>query len=229
MSKCIVVCGTSRGIGKAILSYLSNDPQLHIVALSRNVTELSEIYKGNKQVTVLPFDLSLPVEAQLRDHFMGITEVHGLINNAGYLEQGAAETLSIEAYHRCMQTNFFGPVALIQWLFPLLNAGKAHVVNISTMGAFQGSVKFPGLSAYAASKAAITNFTEVFAEEQKDSGIRMNCLCLGAVNTEMLRDAFPGYVAPVSAEEMGAYIAEFTLRSGLVFNGKILPVSSSTP
>ena len=229
MSKCIVVCGTSRGIGKAILSYLSTDPELHVVALSRNVTELTDIYKGNKHVTVLPFDLSLPVEAQLTEHFSEITEVHGLINNAGYLEQGPTEKLSIEAYHRCMQTNFFGPVALIQWLFPRLNAGKAHVVNISTMGAFQGSVKFPGLSAYAASKAAITNFTEVFAEEQKDTGIRMNCLCLGAVNTEMLRDAFPGYVAPVSAEEMGAYIAEFTLRSGLVFNGKILPVSSSTP
>ena len=229
MSKCIVVCGTSRGIGKAILSYLSTEPELHIVALSRNVTELTDIYKGNKHVTVLPFDLSLPVEAQLTEHFSEITEVHGLINNAGYLEQGPTEKLCIEAYHRCMQTNFFGPVALIQWLFPRLNAGKAHVVNISTMGAFQGSVKFPGLSAYAASKAAITNFTEVFAEEQKDTGIRMNCLCLGAVNTEMLRDAFPGYVAPVSAEEMGAYIAEFTLRSGLVFNGKILPVSSSTP
>jgi NAD(P)-dependent dehydrogenase (short-subunit alcohol dehydrogenase family) len=229
MSKCIVVCGTSRGIGKAILSYLSTDPELHVVALSRNVTELTDIYKGNKHVTVLPFDLSLPVEAQLTEHFSEITEVHGLINNAGYLEQGPTEKLCIEAYHRCMQTNFFGPVALIQWLFPRLNAGKAHVVNISTMGAFQGSVKFPGLSAYAASKAAITNFTEVFAEEQKDTGIRMNCLCLGAVNTEMLRDAFPGYVAPVSAEEMGAYIAEFTLRSGLVFNGKILPVSSSTP
>jgi short-subunit dehydrogenase len=229
MSKCIVVCGTSRGIGKAILSYLATDPELHLVALSRNVTELTEIYKGNNLVTVLPFDLSLPVDNQLLEHFTGITEVHGLINNAGYLEQGPTETLSIEAYHRCMQTNFFGPVALIQWLFPRLNAGKAHVVNISTMGAFQGSVKFPGLSAYAASKAAITNFTEVFAEEQKDTGIRMNCLCLGAVNTEMLRDAFPGYVAPVSAEEMGAYIAEFTLRSGLVFNGKILPVSSSTP
>lgn len=229
MSKCIVVCGTSRGIGKAILSYLSSDPQLHLVALSRNVTELTEFYKDNKHVTVLPFDLSLPVETQLNEHFAEITEVHGLINNAGYLEQGPSETLSIEAYHRCMQTNFFGPVALIQWLFPLLNAGKAHVVNISTMGAFQGSVKFPGLSAYAASKAAITNFTEVFAEEHKDSGIRMNCLCLGAVNTEMLQDAFPGYVAPTSAEEMGAFIAEFTLRSGLVFNGKILPVSSSTP
>jgi NAD(P)-dependent dehydrogenase (short-subunit alcohol dehydrogenase family) len=229
MSKCIVVCGTSRGIGKAILSYLSTEPELHVVALSRNVTELTDIYKGNKHVTVLPFDLSLPVEAQLTEHFSEITEVHGLINNAGYLEQGPTEKLCIEAYHRCMQTNFFGPVALIQWLFPRLNAGKAHVVNISTMGAFQGSVKFPGLSAYAASKAAITNFTEVFAEEQKDTGIRMNCLCLGAVNTEMLRDAFPGYVAPVSAEEMGAYIAEFTLRSGLVFNGKILPVSSSTP
>lgn len=229
MSKCIVVCGTSRGIGKAILSYLSKNPELHIVALSRNVSELTKIYEGNNQVTVLPFDLSIAVEAQLKEHFTEITEIHGLINNAGYLEQGPSETLSIEAFHRCMQTNFFGPVALIQWLFPRLNAGKAHVVNISTMGAFQGSVKFPGLSAYAASKAAITNFTEVFAVEHKDSGIRMNCLCLGAVNTEMLQDAFPGYVAPTSAEDMGAYIAEFTLQSGLIFNGKILPVSSSTP
>lgn len=229
MSKCIVVCGTSRGIGKAILSYLSKNPELHIVALSRNVSELTKIYEGNNQVTVLPFDLSIAVEAQLKEHFTEITEIHGLINNAGYLEQGPSETLSMEAFHRCMQTNFFGPVALIQWLFPRLNAGKAHVVNISTMGAFQGSVKFPGLSAYAASKAAITNFTEVFAEEHKDSGIRMNCLCLGAVNTEMLQDAFPGYVAPTSAEDMGAYIAEFTLQSGLIFNGKILPVSSSTP
>ncbi len=229
MSKCIVVCGTSRGIGKAILAYLSKDPQLRIVALSRNVTELTEIYKGNDQVTVLPFDLSLAVESQLNEHFTEITAVHGLINNAGYLEQGPVDKLSLDAYQRCMQTNFFGPVALIQWLFPRLKAGKAHVVNISTMGAFQGSVKFPGLSAYAASKAAITNFTEVFAEEQKDSGIRMNCLCLGAVNTEMLRDAFPGYIAPISADEMGRFIAEFTLRSGQVFNGKILPVSSSTP
>lgn len=229
MNKCIVVCGTSRGIGKAILAYLSKDPQLRIVALSRNVAELTEIYKRNNQVTVLPFDLSLAVESQLNEHFMEIPAVHGLINNAGYLEQGPVDKLSLDAYHRCMQTNFFGPVALIQWLFPRLKSGKAHVVNISTMGAFQGSVKFPGLSAYAASKAAITNFTEVFAEEQKDSGIRMNCLCLGAVNTEMLRDAFPGYVAPVNAEDMGAYIAEFTLQSGLVYNGKILPVSSSTP
>lgn len=229
MNKYIVVCGTSRGIGKAILSHLSLNPELHILALSRDITTLAEMYADNQRVTLIPFDLTLPVEPQLNEQFKEIKAIHALINNAGYLEQGTAETLSIEAYHRCMQTNFFGPVALIQWLFPRLVAGKAHVVNISTMGAYQGSVKFSGLSAYAASKAAITNFTEVFAEEQKDSGIRMNCLCLGAVNTEMLREAFPGYVASTSAEEMGSYIAEFTLRSGQVFNGKILPVSSSTP
>jgi NAD(P)-dependent dehydrogenase (short-subunit alcohol dehydrogenase family) len=97
------------------------------------------------------------------------------------------------------------------------------------MGAYQGSVKFPELTAYAASKAALTNFTEVFAEEQKATGVRMNCLCLGAVNTEMLNEAFPGYQAPTSAEEMANYIAEFTLNSGNLFNGKIIPVSSSTP
>ncbi|MFM7388889.1 MAG: SDR family NAD(P)-dependent oxidoreductase, partial [Bacteroidota bacterium] len=128
-----------------------------------------------------------------------------------------------------IQVNFLGPVALIKALHSKLSEGKAHVVNISTMGAYQGSVKFPELTAYAASKAALTNFTEVFAEEQKATGIRMNCLCLGAVNTEMLNEAFPGYQAPTSAEEMAKYIAEFTLNSGNLFNGKIIPVSSSTP
>lgn len=229
MNRCIVICGTSRGIGKEILSELSKDTQLQLIALSRNVSEISEIYHENKQVTIIPFDLSLPIENQLIEYFKDIKEVHGLINNAGYLELGSVETLSIEAYHRCMQTNFFGPVALIKWLHPKLIAGKAHVVNISTMGAYQGSVKFPGLSAYTASKAAITNFTEIFAEEQKETGIRMNCLCLGAVNTAMLNEAFPGFIAPISPEEMGQYIANFTLHGDRFYNGKILAVSSSTP
>jgi short-subunit dehydrogenase len=108
MNKCIVVCGTSRGIGKAILSHLSMNPELHILALSRDITALAEMYADNQRVTLIPFDLTLPVEPQLNEQFKEIKAIHGLINNAGYLEQGTAETLSIEAYHRCMQTNFFG-------------------------------------------------------------------------------------------------------------------------
>jgi len=57
----------------------------------------------------------------------------------------------------------------------------------------------------------------------------MNCLCLGAAQTEMLEEAFPGYQAPVSAEKMAEFIAQFAMTGDHWFNGKILPVSLSTP
>ena len=104
-----------------------------------------------------------------------------------------------------------------------------HIVNISTMGGFQGTVKFPGLAAYSTSKAAVVSFTELFAEEYKDSKIKMNCLCLGAAQTEMLEEAFPGYKAPLSAAEMAEFISDFTRRSHHYMNGKVLPVSLTTP
>ena len=97
------------------------------------------------------------------------------------------------------------------------------------MGGFQGSSKFPGLSLYSASKGAVAVLTEAMAEEFKDEGISVNCLALGAVQTEMLEEAFPGYKAPLSADEMGKYIAGFALTGNRYFNGKILPVSVSTP
>jgi NAD(P)-dependent dehydrogenase (short-subunit alcohol dehydrogenase family) len=97
------------------------------------------------------------------------------------------------------------------------------------MGGFQGSSKFPGLSAYSASKAALASLTECMAEELKSDGIHVNCLALGAVDTEMLRQAFPGYQAPVSSEDMARFIGEFSINQRTFFNGKIIPVSSSTP
>lgn len=228
MNKNIVVCGASRGIGLAIVRTLCTNKNLHVYALSRNLEPLQREFKGLENLTLIPFDLEESISSQL-EKLLAVPELHGLINNAGILEKGAFSELPLEAFNRCLRVNFTGPVELIQTLLPQLIRGKAHIVNISSMGAYQGSVKFSGLTAYASSKAAITNFTEVFAEEYKDSGMQMNCLCLGSVNTEMLQAAFPGYEACTSAEEMGKFITDFTLNSGTVFNGKILPVSSSTP
>jgi NAD(P)-dependent dehydrogenase (short-subunit alcohol dehydrogenase family) len=114
-----------------------------------------------------------------------------------------------------------------QFFLPLMK--KGHIVNISSMGGFQGSMKFPGLAAYSSSKAALCNFTELFAEEYKNTGLRINCLCLGSVQTEMLEEAFPGYKAIVSPKEMAIYIIDFALTKSAWMNGKIIPVSLTTP
>ncbi|NNC62206.1 MAG: short-chain dehydrogenase, partial [Eudoraea sp.] len=71
--------------------------------------------------------------------------------------------------------------------------------------------------------------TELLAEEFKETGPSFNVLALGAVQTEMLEEAFPGYQAPLNAAEMAAYILDFALNGHSYYNGKLLQVSNSTP
>jgi NAD(P)-dependent dehydrogenase (short-subunit alcohol dehydrogenase family) len=97
------------------------------------------------------------------------------------------------------------------------------------MGGVQGSAKFPGLAAYSSSKAALANLSELLAEELKEKNIRVNCLALGAAQTEMLETAFPGYKAPVTAAEMAQWVGWFAINGHRFFNGKVLPVALSTP
>jgi NAD(P)-dependent dehydrogenase (short-subunit alcohol dehydrogenase family) len=117
---------------------------------------------------------------------------------------------------------------MIKALLPLMNI-NSHIVNIGSMGGFQGSAKFNGLAAYSASKAALHILTECLAQELVEDKISVNCLALGSAQTEMLEKAFPGYQSPVAAFEMGKYIADFALTGHRFFNGKILPVAMVTP
>ena len=97
------------------------------------------------------------------------------------------------------------------------------------MGGVQGSVKYSGMAYYSASKAALATLTECLAEEYKERGIFFNCLAFGAVQTEMLTEAFPGYKAPITATEAAHFVVDFALTGHRYFNGKILPVSVTTP
>ena len=111
---------------------------------------------------------------------------------------------------------------------PFIN-NDGHVINISSMGGVQGSSKFSGLSAYSSSKGAVITLTELLSEEYKNTGPSFNVLALGAVQTEMLELAFPGYKAPVSSKEFAEYLLNFALNGHKFYNGKILPISSSNP
>jgi NAD(P)-dependent dehydrogenase (short-subunit alcohol dehydrogenase family) len=127
-----------------------------------------------------------------------------------------------------LQSNVISHFRMIQHILPLMQSGS-HIVNIGSMGGFQGSVKFPGLSAYSASKAALHTLTECLAFELAETGIKINCLALGSAQTEMLEAAFPGYQSPVMAFEMGKYVTDFAKTGHKFFNGKILPVAVTTP
>ncbi|MFT7119696.1 MAG: 3-oxoacyl-[acyl-carrier protein] reductase, partial [Flavobacteriales bacterium] len=151
-----------------------------------------------------------------------------LIHNAGMLVNKAFEQLTPADFQQCYAVNVFGVAALTQALMPAMNK-QTHVVAISSMGGIQGSAKFPGLAAYSSAKAAVITLFELLAEEYKENGPSFNTLALGAVQTEMLEEAFPGYKAPLTATEMASYIMDFALTGNKFYNGKTLQVSASTP
>ncbi len=230
----ILITGASKGIGFETVKQLSQEGTHLIIAVSRNTATLQKLVTTGNSHNVLPVKADITKAADLKRLVATIQALNMpldvLINNAGQIVNKAFEKISAVELHAVYNTNVLAPFTLIQKLLPFLQKSKqAHIVNISSMGGFQGSSKFPGLSAYSSSKAALSGLTECLAEELKPKGIAVNCLAIGAVQTDMLSKAFPGYKAPLQPKQMAAYIADFALRGTTYFNGKIIPVSSTTP
>ena len=229
-----IVTGASKGIGRATSLALAVGHGRSVLSISRDAHALGglqeEARRSGGKLEILPADLTSPdVGSKVLAAVAG-RRVLGVVNNAGVLVKRPMGSWTPDDLDEVFSANVKGPLMLIQTLRGRLEGDPpSHVVNIGSMGGFQGSVKFPGLAAYSASKAALANLSECIAEEWKDKGIRCNCLALGSVDTDMLRTAFPGYTAPVSAETMGGFIARFVLDGHQQFNGKVLPVALSTP
>lgn len=227
MSKHVIITGTSRGIGFELVKLFAKQGH-KVLALSRNEMPVKELKL--KHVTTFPFDLG-DSDAYRKVHEFIDTEWHRvdiLINNAGKLLNKPFEKTAMSDFEEVYCTNVFGVAELTRIVLPFLKS-ESHVVTISSMGGVQGSMKFPGLAAYSSSKAAVITLTELLAEEYKESGISFNVLALGAVQTEMLEEAFPGYKAQMTALEMASYICDFALNGNKFYNGKLLQVSNSTP
>jgi len=231
----IIITGASSGIGfeTALELILQNNNKIVAIARSADkLRKLLEIAKSiNPDCTLLPveFDIVNDDYAALIPFLkerLGTIDI--LINNAGTLiNKPFLETTEADLAEM-LQSNVISHFKMIQNTIPMMQSGS-HIVNIGSMGGFQGSVKFPGLAAYSASKAALHTLTECLAFELAETGIKVNCLALGSAQTEMLEAAFPGYQSPVMAFEMGKYVADFAKTGHKFFNGKILPVAVTTP
>ena len=221
--KTLLITGAGKGIGYAT-ALLAAKQGHQVIALSRNINPL----KGIDRIKPYAVDLAVPEEIKAFVDHLENTPVDVLLNNAGLLTNTPVGESSFALYERIYKVNVFGLAELTRLVLPLMSQA-GHVVNISSMGGIQGSAKFPGLSIYSSSKAAVITMTELWAEELKESGPRCNALALGAVQTQMLAEAFPGFKAPITAEDFATYVLDFCLTGQLYYNGKVLQVSSSTP
>ena len=235
--KNILITGCSRGIGFETVKRFSQIPNVTIFAISRNVKGLQRLKEECSRINnesiihTLGIDLSNldfahNIISYLKSHLNG--KLDGVIHNAGYLVKKDFSKLSLEDLNASFNINCFAPFILTQKLIPFFNK-STHVISISSMGGVQNSQKFPGLSVYSTSKGTLITLTQCLAEEFKTSGFKFNCLALGAVQTEMLNEAFPGFKAPVSSAEMGDFIVNFYFQGSQYFNGQVIPVSIGSP
>lgn len=224
MMKNIIVSGASRGIGFELVTYFAEKGH-QVLALSRNITRLQNI----SNLTAIKVDITNNDELQKVIHFIKKwKQIDILINNAGRLVHKPFLETSSKDFLDVYNVNIFAVAELTKICIPFMEIGS-HAIAISSMGGIQGAMKFAGLSAYSSSKGAVITLYELLAEEYKEKGITFNTLALGAVQTEMLAEAFPDYQASISAQEMANYIANFALNGNKVYNGKVLQVSSTTP
>ena len=235
----IVITGASKGIGFELTKLFAQDDYNTIIGIARSKSLLKELRNECIRLNLktkfkpLVFDLEdinsikSNLKAEIEQY---VSSVDIIINNAGYLVNKPFKDTSIDEINKILNINFISPSLIIQSLLPLLHKSTIkHIVNISSMGGFQGSSKFPGLSFYSASKAALASLTECIAEEFKDKNVKCNCLALGAINTDMLKLAFPEFNAPLEPHEMAQYIYNFAINNHKFINGKVIPVSLSTP
>lgn len=223
--KNVIITGTSSGIGLELVKIFSKE-DFKVISLSRSDLSL----KPSNGVRHLNFDIT---DEKSVDNLIDIIQneyknIDILINNAGKLVNKPFEDISRDDLYSVFDVNVFGVFNLIQKLLPFFKK-NSHVVNISSVGGLVGSSKFPGLTAYSSSKGALNILTEVLSEEYAERGPKFNSLSLGSVNTPMLKEAFPGYSAPVNPNEMASFIFNFANTASSIFNGKVIPVSSTNP
>ena len=222
--KTILVSGTSSGIGYEIC--------LKALKLKYKVISVSRYSKPLENIKGIDcYSVDITDNDQLNNLVESLkskkVNIDFLINNAGHLKNETFDKTSYESFKETYDVNVFGLAQITRLLLPIINK-SGHVINISSIGGVNGSKKFPGLSVYSSSKAAVIALTEVLAEEFPN-GPSFNVLALGAVQTKMLKAAFPEYVAQTNPNEMASYILDFALNGGKLFNGKLISVSNSTP
>jgi NAD(P)-dependent dehydrogenase (short-subunit alcohol dehydrogenase family) len=197
IARTVLITGCSTGIGRACAERLSRAGHT-VYATARRIESIEDLRAAGCRILAL----DVTDEASMRAAVEAVEAEQGavgaLVNNAGYSQSGAIETVSMEDLRRQFETNVFGLTRMCQLVLPGMRAkGDGRIVNMSSMG---GNFTFPGGGAYHATKYAVEAISDALRFEVKGFGVGVTVIQPGAIRTE-----FAATAVGAIAEDDGPY------------------------
>ncbi len=213
-SKAVLITGCSSGIGRATAQRLARSGWT-VYATARRPETIADLKDAGCNTLALDVTDEVSMQAAVAE----VERAHGavgvLINNAGYSQSGAIETVPIEAMRRQFETNVFGLVRLTQLVLPKMRAQRwGKIVNLGSMG---GLLTFPGGGHYHATKHALEAISDALRFELRGFGIDVILLEPGLITTEF-GEAATASMADVASDGEDPY-AHFNAVVGAVTKG----------
>ena len=224
-----IVTGASSGIGRATAELLAREGA-RVAIFARSGDKLRDIAGRHDRMMAVVGDAA---DEEAMKQLVATTEKRFgpcdiLINNAGMIDPDPLTDTSPERWDRMFAVNVRSAFLGCRLVLPsMMKRGSGAIVNVSSISGVPGPDKFPGWVSYCASKAAVISMTEALAVEVKKSGVRVNCVSPGSVDTEMWARASGGAPASMTAEEVAETIAYLASPRSRPVNGQNIHVYSS--
>lgn len=213
--KVALITGGGSGIGRAVAQEFVQ-AGYSVLVTGRRETKLAETLVAVRECFPKAEIMSAPAdigeESAVVELFRKAKEVWGgvdtVINNAGAFVRAAAVEHSLADWNRILATNLTGPFLCARELFrQKQTSGRGEsIVNIGSIAGIRGTDKLANASSYVTTKFGVVGLTEALAVEGAKLGVRVNCLAPGAVDTDMLQAAFPGYQAQTKPPQIAKLI-----------------------
>src|SRR3954468_5875147 len=191
-NRVVVITGGSRGLGLVLARKLA-DEGAFLVLCARDATELDDALQDLRQRTefVEAYVCDLTQPADIGQLFQRIRREIGsvdvLINNAGVIQVGPLETMTLDDFPQAMLVHFWGPLLCMWQVLPeMRRRGEGRIINISSIG---GQIGVPHLAPYCASKFALNGMSQTFSAELAKDGIYVTTVCPGLMRTGSPRNA----------------------------------------
>jgi NAD(P)-dependent dehydrogenase (short-subunit alcohol dehydrogenase family) len=227
----VLITGCSTGIGRATAERLA-DAGFTVYATARDPDKIADLRDKGCRTLALDVDSEESMQAAVREVEAAEGAVFGLVNNAGYSQNGAVESVPMDRVRKQFETNVFGLVRLTQLVLPgMRRQGSGRIVNVSSMG---GKLTFPGGGFYHATKHAVEAISDALRFEVKGFGVDVVVIEPGLINTDFGHtsvrsvdattagdgdgdgdgDAYADFNAAVAAATEGAYDNRMAMRLG---------------